>query len=394
MVKHSQPATLLPFPVANVPFQNILCSFYILFFSPQYMWHLALEDTGRICGKQNAPQHPCAQPNPWNPWTWYATQQKRPCRGDYLGGPNLITRTLADSGVPGPCARTGASGTKDSQQRNTLQYKNLKEFDSASEPGSRFSWLRAQQGAKQRHQPTAGIHGVGMARPSAPLTRGRINSSLSPEPRRHLEGDCTTRGLQAGHLRGTTTSFLTQLSTAPTFAPSPEAPPPPRPPRARHHSPHTCPVATRSCGQAPGRVRIRRPEDAPHARSRRRPPRPPTPPRPSNPSPSDHDALPSPLEAGTHRGVFGVTRERGPQRAGFTCASSFPPGGRSGHRATPRPYRGCAQRRAPEIPPPTLPDFRASVAALGGGGPATWGSLPLGARSRSSPALTEVGARW
>lgn len=46
----SWPATEFPFPVVNVSFQNSLCSFYTLFFSPQYMWELAQEAINPIYG--------------------------------------------------------------------------------------------------------------------------------------------------------------------------------------------------------------------------------------------------------------------------------------------------------------------------------------------------------
>lgn len=193
---------------------------------------------------------------------------------------------------------------------------------------------------------------MGMAHLSTPLAWGRINSSPSPEPLRPLQGECTTRGLQVGHLAphdhliSHTAQYRSDVRTQvlrPLLHPNTThrtPAPSPRGPAARLQG-----VRLRCPGHSP--------EGAPHARSRRRPPRPPTPPRPSSSRPSAHEARSRPPAAGTHPGGIGVTRERGSQRGGFTYASSSPRGGRCRHRATSQDHRGWAQKRAPEIPPPT-----------------------------------------
>lgn len=125
---------------------------------------------------------------------------------------------------------------------------------------------------------------MGTAHLSTPLAWGRINSSLSPEPLRPLQGDCTTRGLPAGHLAphdhltSHTAQYRSDVRTQvlrPLLHPNTThrtPAPSPRGPTARLQG-----VRLRCPGHSP--------EGAPHARSRRRPPRPPTPPSRAAPAP-------------------------------------------------------------------------------------------------------------
>lgn len=224
MVKHSQPASLLPFPVADVAFQNSLRSFYVLIFSPGVCGILPREDTGRSCGKQNARQHPCATPIPGTRG-YGPLRSKEPCRGD-----DLTTRALADSGRKVPAQGLQPQGLRTVSTGACTSVDNLEDRTLPAGLGanSLAPSSRALRRDDPQPQPGAGIrrntkHGSSLS----PHAGRRMNPSLAREPRRHP--DVTGPPGASGQGAERPARFPQARYGLPS-APKSGAPPPPRPP--------------------------------------------------------------------------------------------------------------------------------------------------------------------
>ncbi|XP_045870482.1 translation initiation factor IF-2-like [Meles meles] len=302
---------------------------------------------------------------------------------------------LADA-RSGRCLPSGAAaaGTQDSEYGGVHFSRQPRRPDSASGPGSKFSRSELQ-GAPQR-------------RPAAPARRRHPEKHearlISQPPRREenesLPGprassppgrDWTTRGLRAGRRAASSLPTSPVRSAVRTQVRSPSSTPTPG---ATLHSPHSCPAATRPRGRAPGRVRLRRPghstDRAPRARSggALRGPLP----RPGRAAPAPLPTTPC-LDRRRPAPATGASASR---RSAVRNVEASPP-------PTP-PLPGSALRRAQRPGPrrfcpatgPGNPssDFRASVAALGGGGPATWCSSAALAAARARGGLGVERRAW
>lgn len=228
------------------------------------------------------------------------------------------------------------------------------------------------------------------ARLCAPLAGGRMGPSPAREPRRHLDGTGPPGASRPGAERPARFSRSPVRPAVRTQVPGPLLHP-----NRRRQTALTAHLPRRPAAPRPGS----RASQAPPSRAlsrrwpsrplRRRPPRPPTPPRPSSPRPPAQDVLPRPPEAGTRHGGIGVPPQRRTQRGGFTSANASPPGTAPRRAQRPGPPRLCPDP-GPGNP---SPDFRACVAALGGGGPATWCSSAALAAARARCGWARRGGR-